>query len=372
MKQNDEWSYAARLFDGIQLRAQQDVTGLNKEAMERIPSLVDGPSPEATAVILKAFGLEPSEFEFKLEERVEWDPSKFDIHNGRVPNGPWSSDPLIKGLEALGLVNMKALYAINFPVSPGPKGILSMTDEPGQESIVEPQKRVVSMDELRAVIPNPLHVDMLPTVFLESISDDAMITLIEAWQSAREAAGLGNCRNLHFRAEDNGDPLNIRNIRFPEMEEGELSSTVEFLSIPKREIPATAAKYVNLVETGVTKEWCTCLWEVHRDHVKIPEDHCVHCGEHRDHGNHNGGPVLTQSDVDEGFHTFGGRAVRLKEMSLTCPVHTKEGLILGYFEWMFRDAENVPSSDDAPGESVATGHSEDPGDGVSDTVPGTE
>jgi hypothetical protein len=169
-----------------------------------------------------------------------------------------------------------------------------------------------------------------------------------------------------------GKTVEIREVTYSDMEEGELSSNVEWLSLPKHEIPEKVKEFVRLVETGTTKEWCRCLWEVHRDHVEIPEGMCTHCREPREHKYHNGGPVLTQADVDEGYHSFRGRGVRIKETRPECPVHVKEGLILGFFEWMFKDAEDVPSTDDAPGEPPATGDGEIPGGTLPTDIPGPE
>lgn len=161
-------------------------------------------------------------------------------------------------------------------------------------------------------------------------------------------------------------------VRFPLMEEDELPFGVEFLSIPKHTIPDKAREFCRLVESGATKDWCQCLWEVHRDHAHIPENHCVICQEPREAAQHHGGPVLTPSDVEEGYHSFRGRGLRLKETRISCPVHVKEGLILGFFEWVFKDAEDVPSTDDAPGEPPATGDGEIPGGALPTDIPGSE
>jgi hypothetical protein len=68
-------------------------------------------------------------------------------------------------------------------------------------------------------------------------------------------------------------------------------------------------EYVTHIETGVTREVCRCEW----------------------------------SEVDR-----SGHFQKISE-SLECPVHTKEGFLLGFFRWAFPDAQITgPSAEAEP------------------------
>ena len=69
------------------------------------------------------------------------------------------------------------------------------------------------------------------------------------------------------------------------------------IAIPHAELLPAIGQYVTHIETGETKVTCKCEWLETKGHFqKIAE-------------------------------------------SLECPVHTKEGFLLGFFRWMFPDAE---------------------------------
>lgn len=90
-----------------------------------------------------------------------------------------------------------------------------------------------------------------------------------------------------------------------------------YLSLPKHEIPSKVAEYVSAMETQRTNEWCKCQWIVHPDDVDLPA-----------HGERK-------------------RRMRRGDTHPQCAVHTKEGFILGFFEWYFRD---VPESEEDTGD----------------------
>lgn len=71
---------------------------------------------------------------------------------------------------------------------------------------------------------------------------------------------------------------------------------VDILSLPDR-----VAEYVRLIELEETNRICKCEWIVHPDDVDKPE---------------------------------GGRRIRKGEPHLACPVHTKEGFLIGFFRWL--------------------------------------
>lgn len=74
----------------------------------------------------------------------------------------------------------------------------------------------------------------------------------------------------------------------------------EFLSIPKKEIPILAAEFIAAIETQETLKWCACTWKIHPD------------------------------DIDKERQ----RKVRI-DANEWCVLHTKVGLILGFFAFVF-------------------------------------
>lgn len=88
-----------------------------------------------------------------------------------------------------------------------------------------------------------------------------------------------------------------------------------YLSLPKHEIPSKVAEYVSAMETQRTNEWCKCQWIVHPDDVDLPA-----------HGERK-------------------RRMRRGDTHPQCAVHTKEGFILGFFEWYFRDVSEQSEED---------------------------
>lgn len=81
--------------------------------------------------------------------------------------------------------------------------------------------------------------------------------------------------------------------------EGEMT---EFLSIPKAEIPTIATLYVDSLEVEQSRKWCKCEWIIHPDDLEMPE---------------------------------GQRRMRRGAQDEQCPVHTRVGFILGFFEFVF-------------------------------------
>lgn len=110
----------------------------------------------------------------------------------------------------------------------------------------------------------------------------------------------------------------------------EESSGLEFLSIPKARIPEMAEKYIQLMEVEQSNKWCKCEWQIHPDDVKVKDGHCRKCENLKDHPIH----------IDELGNPeckFTGKRKRRSDENPQCPVHTRAGLILGFFEWLFSD-----------------------------------
>jgi hypothetical protein len=76
-----------------------------------------------------------------------------------------------------------------------------------------------------------------------------------------------------------------------------------WLNLPKREIPKFAQQYADMIETAATKEMCRCGWIMKEM---------------------NGETKPWRQDE----HPW-------------CPVHTKVGFILGFYEWMFKEDKRL-------------------------------
>lgn len=134
----------------------------------------------------------------------------------------------------------------------------------------------------------------------------------------------------------------VSQMYYPDVEIGELPEGTEWLSLAKAEIPQAVKDYVKEIETGETSKWCKCPWAVHPDDKGIPVDHCVACGEHKDAIHHVQRPVVTKEEADKGWHHVKGRRIRRMDTHELCPVHTKEGLVLGLFEYLFKEDDETP------------------------------
>lgn len=110
----------------------------------------------------------------------------------------------------------------------------------------------------------------------------------------------------------------------------------EFLSLPKGELPGMVNRYLEALETGTTEEWCQCMWQVHLDDVDVQIGHC------RDCLHPQAGHTLPKHPLDDpdeclccGSNGYRSRRTRRIDDEPLCPVHSKPGLILGFFEWAF-------------------------------------
>lgn len=99
-----------------------------------------------------------------------------------------------------------------------------------------------------------------------------------------------------------------------------------FVGITPETLPHLVNTYVAQLETEESAKWCKCLWRVHPDDQGIKPGHCRGCGESRKDKIH-------QPMNDQSHPFYGVRKVRVDDHPL-CPVHTKEGLIVGFVEWL--------------------------------------
>jgi hypothetical protein len=119
---------------------------------------------------------------------------------------------------------------------------------------------------------------------------------------------------------------------------GPKNAETTFLTLAKEQLPDLVTHYINALETGTSDEWCKCVWQIHPDDQETKSDCCRVCGNNADDhfqiqpNDHALGvlnvPVCT---------SFKGRRMRRIDDHPMCPAHSKTGLVLGFFEWVYRD-----------------------------------
>jgi hypothetical protein len=112
---------------------------------------------------------------------------------------------------------------------------------------------------------------------------------------------------------------------------------VEILSLPKFQIPSLVNQYIAAMETEVSDEWCKCPWIIHPDDQEVKKGTCRICGERKDRKVHDVDP----EGLRLGVHKFTGKRMRRGDEHPECPVHTREGMVLYFFEWVFTDAQRA-------------------------------
>ncbi len=103
----------------------------------------------------------------------------------------------------------------------------------------------------------------------------------------------------------------------------------EFVAIPRHDIPELAESYFRAMETEESAAWCKCLWRIHPDDQGIKPGTCRECGATAASGVHSG------KSKPEYNHAFRGIRRAKVDDHPECPVHTKEGMLIYFFEWVF-------------------------------------
>lgn len=104
-----------------------------------------------------------------------------------------------------------------------------------------------------------------------------------------------------------------------------------YISIPAHDIPKLADEYISAMETQETNDWCRCEWIIHPDDVAVPANHCRVCRHSKGHFQHS---------EEAKDHEFRARRMRRGDQAPDCPVHTREGLVIYFFEWVFTRGKN--------------------------------
>ncbi len=101
----------------------------------------------------------------------------------------------------------------------------------------------------------------------------------------------------------------------------------KYMSIPLSDVPELATIYVQAMETEESEKWCRCEWIIHPDDAEIKRGNCRECNQPKKALLHFGNA-----------HQFKGVRMRRGDQDLTCPVHTKEGFLIYFFEWIKQNA----------------------------------
>lgn len=106
-------------------------------------------------------------------------------------------------------------------------------------------------------------------------------------------------RGKRWQNSDDDERLVVRPLDFPKNMDPD--KDYKYISIPIVDIPAMAEAYVTAIETQRTNEWCRCEWIIH------PED---------------------------GDKPKGKRRMKRGAEAPDCPVHTKAGFLIYFFQFM--------------------------------------
>lgn len=124
----------------------------------------------------------------------------------------------------------------------------------------------------------------------------------------------------------------------------------EYYSLPVDKISEMVIAYVSEMETQRTNDWCKCEWLIHPEDVELDVHNCKRCHHPRAlHREMEGMNVCTKTvsitQDDEEFHDVcwcgewvdpPKRRMRRGDTHPLCAVHTKEGFLIGFFEWVFK------------------------------------
>lgn len=104
--------------------------------------------------------------------------------------------------------------------------------------------------------------------------------------------------------------------------------TDNYILVPKADIWEWAKEYSRWVETAETDETCRCLWRMHPDDIGTKPGHCTKCGNKKKHSLH------VEESEEPDSHLFRGMRKAMVDTHPQCPVHTKEGFLSGFFDWI--------------------------------------
>lgn len=129
----------------------------------------------------------------------------------------------------------------------------------------------------------------------------------------------------------------------------------KIITISTEMVTEWAAQYVSEMETQRTNDWCKCEWLVHPEDVELDVHNCGNC--HHPRSLHMSGtdsyctkilnahedesPIpqksFTEDCLCDAWVDPPRRRLRRGDTNLQCPIHTKEGFLLGFFLWAWKN-----------------------------------
>lgn len=117
----------------------------------------------------------------------------------------------------------------------------------------------------------------------------------------------------------------------------ESSDSRKFVTIAQEDIRNLVFKYIGQLETEVSEKWCKCLWAFHPDDQDLKPGACRECGGIRRAQPHDKESPYSRANPEH-YHPFSGKRMRRVDDHPECPVHTREGMVMHFFEWVSSSA----------------------------------
>lgn len=119
---------------------------------------------------------------------------------------------------------------------------------------------------------------------------------------------------------------------------GHVAPNTVFISLPQNDILPLVTKYIGAMETEESDKWCRCEWITHPDDQEITTGNCRQCNMSKKAHEHTMSARESESFDMPDVHKFKGIRKRRGDEDATCPVHTREGMVIYFFEWVFTNA----------------------------------
>lgn len=111
-----------------------------------------------------------------------------------------------------------------------------------------------------------------------------------------------------------------------------------YVTVDTRTLSEKVSEYVAAMEQQRTNDWCKCEWIVHPADEKLDIHNCGNC--------HHPQLLHITDEANDEYRCTSSvgckcnhwadppkRRMRRGDQDPECPVHTKEGFLLGFFDW---------------------------------------
>ena len=115
----------------------------------------------------------------------------------------------------------------------------------------------------------------------------------------------------------------------------------ELVAVPLEGLAEKVAEFTSLVQTGLSADWCKCVWVLHPADNHVEEGQCRECFQPQDAKAHQKVDAYSDDEAFVDAHPFRGRRKRKVQEHPLCPSHTAGGLILGFLQWIHPEDERL-------------------------------